>query len=263
MEFENYEGTAIDSSVFEAPDEQTTVEPTTETTELDVNTEETNVDSSLPNESSNQSANTYNIPGIGEVTADEIIEWKNGGLRQADYTRKTQEVARQREENNEALELFHYLQDNPHIVEAMKNAEANPNSVINRNAPTLENQMLKDVMYRQRAFETDMKLRQLHEKYGDIDEVALLNKATELRTDDLEFVYKALSYDTSGSNRQALIDEAKEQLRAELLANKEAVTTTVNTTQNAQINNTPTLTNEERRIAKAMGMTEAEYSKWR
>ena len=107
-----------------------------------------------------------------------------------------------------------------------------------------------------------MKLDRLKEKYGDVDEVALFQKATELRTDDLEFVYKALKYDADKVDKQALIDEAKRQLRAELEADKTSVQTTVGTKPQMQVANQVSLTADEKRIAAAMGMTEAEYAKW-
>ena len=38
---------------------------------------------------------TVHIEGFGDYTLDELKEFKNGYLRQSDYTRKTQELARQ------------------------------------------------------------------------------------------------------------------------------------------------------------------------
>lgn len=38
------------------------------------------------------------VDGIGEVSLDELREWRNGYMRNADYTQKTQELARQRQE---------------------------------------------------------------------------------------------------------------------------------------------------------------------
>jgi hypothetical protein len=263
MSLENYEGTAIDTSNFVEPD-PIEVQPAAEETQTGVvETVETNTETPVveTTETSTQT-DRFNIPGLGEFTADEIKEWKNGSLRQADYTKKTQELARQREENQAAQELFQYLQANPALVEAMRQAEQNPNSVVFKNAPTAESQMIRDIAYKQREIETDMKLAQLRQTYGDINEVALLNKAAELRTDDLEFVYKALSYDNNNIDKQALINEAKEQLKAELLANKDAVGTTVTTTQTAPVQNQRTLTADEKRVAAGMGMSEADYLKW-
>ena len=269
MSLENYEGTAIDTANYVESD-AIEVQPAAEEVQTDV-VETVEVDAETPTTDATETSteteiftqtDKFNIPGLGELTADEITEWKNGSLRQADYTRKTQELAKQREENQAAQELFQYLQANPALVEAMRQAEQNPNSVVFKNAPTAENQMIRNIAYKQREFETDMKLAQLRQTYGDVDEVALLNKAAELRTDDLEFVYKAISYDNNNIDKQALINEAKEQLKAELSANKNAVGTTVTTTQTAPVQNQRTLTADEKRVAAGMGMSEADYLKW-
>lgn len=253
---ENYEGTAIDTSVFEETSQEAeqqteevaaTVVPQTEEPAEEIATEEP----TTPSE--------FDIPGVGKMTVDEIIELKKSGLRQADYTRKTQELARQREELAQAKELFDYLRANPHLIEAMKQAEQNPyNRTLSYAAP--ENELLQKLAYQQKSLEIDMKLNALKSKYGDVDEVALFQKAAELNTDDLEFVWKGLQADAI--DRQALIEEAKAQLKAELEANKNAVSTTVTTTQTQPVSVEPPLTEQQKRVAAAMGLTEEEYRKW-
>lgn len=266
---ENYEGTALDTSLFtdetevqpEGIEETQTEEPVVETvaTEGETPAGDTTVIETEPS-----TPQRYNIDGVGEFTADEIREMRNGGLRQSDYTRKTQELARQREELKDAQELYDYLRANPHLVQAMKEAETNPNSVAFRHAPSAETEMLKQLAYNQKAMETDMKLNALRQKYGEIDEIALFNKASELRTDDLEFVYKALNYNNSQYDERAMIEKAKAELKAELEANKNVVSTTVSTRQNSiPTHGNETLSAEEKRIAAAMGMSESEYAKWK
>jgi hypothetical protein len=39
----------------------------------------------------------YDLPGVGKVSLDQINQWRNGHLMQADYTRKTQQLAQQRD----------------------------------------------------------------------------------------------------------------------------------------------------------------------
>lgn len=264
---ENYEGTAIDTDQFVEAEENPTedvqsIEGPEQTEEVVETVEPQNIEGTTDESNDPSVPEKYNIPGLGEVTPEEIKEWRNGNLRQSDYTKKTQELARQREENKDALELFEYLRANPQIVEAMKQAEQNPHSIAHRSAPTQENEMLRQLAYNQKALETDLKLSALKQKYGEIDEVTLFNKATELHTDDLEFVYKALNYDGRQVDREALIREAKEQLRAELEADKTAVSTVVSTKQSAPVQNTVTLTNDEKHVAAGMGLTESEYIKW-
>lgn len=271
MSFENYEGTAIDMEVFNQIEGNTEVEPMESTeaepdapTQSDVVEADDSEDAEITTEES--IPDSYDIPGIGNVTIDEINEWRQGNLRQSDYTRKTQELARQREELRDAKELFDYLSSNPHLIQALREAEqGNIPPVVNNATP--ERQMIRQLAYNQKAMETDMKLAALKQKYGDIDEVALFNKAAELRTEDLEFVYQGLQnekpteYDLDAI-RQAAIEEAKAQLKAELEQNMDAVGTSVSTKQSKPVEEPVNLTAEQKRVAKALGMSETDYAKW-
>ena len=255
---ENYTGTAIDPEVFaiqdnEPADTQTEVD---ETVALDTQIEESTPEVELPSE-----PEKYNIPGVGEFTADEIREMKNGGLRQSDYTRKTQELAKQREEMREAQALYDHLRANPSLIEAIKQAEQNPNGVVANNAPTPERQMLRDLAFTQKAMQVDMQVSELHKKYGDFDEGALFEKATKLNTEDLEFVLQGLLY--GRGDTASAVQSAKEQLKAELEANRNVVETTVASRQQKQPTRSPGLSDKEKRVAMMMGLTESEYIKWK
>lgn len=255
---ENYEGTAIDPEIFgqsetepkTQTEEDATVEP--ENTGVEEENTETQNASTVPTE--------FEIEGIGKVSIKDIQEWRQGNLRQSDYTRKTQELAKQREETKDAVEVFNYLKQNPQLVQQLKAQEANVRTdIIDKATP--ENAMLKDVMYQQKAMQTDMKLAELKSKYGEIDEVALLTKATELRTEDLEFVYKALRFDSSNNNDA--VAKAKQELLVELEQNRQKTGTTINTRQSSNVQkNKVTLTDDEKRVAEGMGISETEYAKW-
>lgn len=267
MSLENYEGSAIDTSVLQ--EVQSPVDTTIQTDVVvtaDPPTTEVTTPTPPPTEPEPVVTPTeFEIPGVGKLTLEEIKEMKQGNLRQSDYTKKTQELARQREELQNADNLFNYLKQNPHLVEAMKNAENNPNSVIN--TATSESEAIRKLAYNQKAFEVDIKLNDLKARYGEIDEVALFKKANELGTDDLEFVYKGIRYeDKPALDVQSIIDkakaDAKAELKAELEANRGAVQTTVDTRQTAPVNTVTPLTADERRVAQGMGMTEDEYRKW-
>lgn len=270
MNLENYDGTAIDTSMFTEPiqtnpsvdvdsniEVQQVAEPTQ--TETPAATVEPNNEG---NAGTTQDPDHVNIPGLGDFTVAEIKEWKQGNLRQSDYTRKTQEIARQRDENKNAIELYDYLKQNPNLIQALKEADnGKSGNVIPNNAPTVENTLLKQVLFNQKAMEIDMKIDKLRQQYGDIDEIAIYKKAQELGTDDLEFVYKALNFNNN-TDEQAIIERAKAELRAELEANRDATSTIVSTTPSKQNSFSHVLTPEEKSVASAMGMSESEYIKW-
>ena len=206
---------------------------------------------------------TVHIEGFGDYTLDELKEFKNGYLRQSDYTRKTQELARQREEANDALEVYEYLRNNPHLVNAlmqMDNGQVNP--VVQKATP--ENAMMQQILHTQKAMEIEMKLNDLKSKYGnDIDEVALFQKANQLKTEDLEFVYKALQYDNLVAEQANAVQAAATQMQAEIDANKSAVSTIVGTNQGAVTRPQKSLTDAEKAVAAKMGVSEADYLKWK
>ena len=203
------------------------------------------------------------IEGFGDFTVDELKEFRNGYLRQSDYTRKTQELARQRQEAQDALELYDYLRDNPQMVEALMKMDNGANTqTIQRATP--ENAMMQQIIHTQKAMEIEMRLNELKGKYGnDIDEVALFQKANQLQTNDLEFVYKALQYDNLLAEKQQAQQTAVNSLQAEIDANKKAVSTIVSPRQSNVVTQTPTLSADEKRVAALMGLSESDYLKWK
>lgn len=84
MSFENYEGTAIDTSILQevqSTPEPTQTEPVVETpvepvTPTEPTTPELKTEPTVPTK--------FTVEGLGEVTAEEVKEWKNSGLRQQD-----------------------------------------------------------------------------------------------------------------------------------------------------------------------------------
>ena len=229
--------------------------------------EEVTVDNGEPEEGSETveepTDDKVHIEGFGDFTVDELKEFRNGYLRQSDYTRKTQELARQREEAQDALELYNYLRDNPQMVEALMNMDNGANAqTIQRATP--ENAMMQQILHTQKAMEIEMRLNELKSKYGnDIDEVTLFQKANQMKTDDLEFVYKALQYDNLLAEKQQAQQTAANSLQAEIDANKKAVSTIVSPRQSNVVTQTPTLSADEKRVAALMGLSESDYLKWK
>lgn len=261
MENEGY--TAMDTEIMDLVQPSAVEEVTAVDAPAEVTPENTEV-VAVEDVNTTPAVVEYDIEGVGKLTLAEIKELKQSGLRQSDYTKKTQEIARIREENAEALELYEYMKANPQLVSTLQAIEGgNVNPVMNK--PNVENALLKEVYYNQKSMEIDNKINNLKTKYGDIDEVALFNKATELGTEDLEFVYKALKYDGQTIDRQSLIEEAKAQIMAEIASNKGKTATMVAT--NSATNNfnktTASLSPEETRVAEQMGMTPSEYLKWK
>lgn len=213
--------------------------------------------------SDDQPITELEIEGIGKVTPEQIMEWRSGNLRQSDYTKKTQELARQREQMKEALEVFDHLKKNPHLVEAIaENGDTYTGNVVRMATP--EHEAIQQIMYNQKSLEVDLKLNDLRGRYGDFDETQLFERATALGTEDLETVLKSMKYETvAGIDENAIIEKAKKQLMAELEAKKSSVATVVSSKSGTVAKNKITLTKEEQRIADGMGISYKDYVKWR
>ena len=254
---------AIDNGIADLFSEETVENPQVE----EPSTEEVTVDNGEPEEGGEivdePTDDKVHIEGLGDFTVDELKEFRNGYLRQSDYTRKTQELARQREEAQDALELYNYLRDNPQMVEALMKMDNGANAqTIQRATP--ENAMMQQILHTQKAMEIEMRLNELKGKYGnDIDEVALFQKANQLQTNDLEFVYKALQYDNLLAEKQQAQQTAASNLQSEIAANKKAVSTIVSPRQSNVVTQTPTLSADEKRVAALMGLSESDYLKWK
>ena len=269
--------TALDTSTLESigsvqPTPDTTVTPAVEgqpaqTDPIETVATETDPTPEAvtePTEPATPALQELEIEGIGKVKIDDIKEWQKGNLRQSDYTRKTQELARQREELAEAVEVFNYLKENPQIVQALQTIDEQgvvDKGVMQKTSP--ENAMMKQLYYNQKSMEVDMQLDKLRDKYGEFDAVEVLNMATQLRTEDLEHAYKLVNYDKIAVDQQKLKEQVKAELKAELEQNRFKTQTIVSAPSSQMQPNLNTLTPEEVRVATGMGLSAEDYSKWK
>lgn len=209
---------------------------------------------------------TYEVDGK-ELTVDELVK---GYLRQSDYTKKTTDVSKLRKEHDEAIKLFEHIQSNPALQEKLKEAGGDK-AVIN--AANQESKRIRELENKIAGMELDTQLRELSAKYSDFNETAVIAEAAKRKTTDLEFVYKALrKIDKEGDKVDAKdIEKIKADLRAEIMAELKAPDTEIPPTMmdgkkpNKPVveTNGPTMTHQEARVAKGMGMTPEEYIKYR
>jgi phage I-like protein len=210
------------------------------------------------------SANTNPEPQFFEINGEKVSleELQRGYMRQSDYTKKTQAVAQQARQAQEAMSLLEQLQQNPQVAQQLN---INPTEIRLRQ---LESQN-QDLLLQQ---EIDL----LSTKYPDFEAMDVLQFAHQRQMDNLEDAYllnktyKAnnAQYTQSApvqpNNSQIDVEALKAQLRAELQAELNTSTLITN-----QVGSAPTaqhqveLRPDEIRVAKLMGMTPEEYAKWR
>lgn len=177
------------------------------------------------------------IEGLGEFTPAEIKEFKNGYMRQEDYTRKTQEVAQ--------------------LKRSVQNVEPVQTSAPQHADVELTNRVER--MY------VDMQMDKMRGKYNDFNEVEVLGKALELMEDgvsadkiDFEFIHKGL---------RSNINADREKIRQEILqelAEKTDVSSLMGGSRDVPpVATANTLTAEEDRVRIKMGLTLEEYHKYK
>lgn len=197
------------------------------------------------------------INGVGEVDIEEL---KNGYLRQSDYTRKTQEISAKSKENEEALALYNYLRQNPQVAQQMLQ---NPGVANQFNPAESKISEIEERMY-DLMLQND--IRNMQDKYKDFDTQAVLKIADSKGITNLEDAY--LIYRATKPASEMNIEDIRKQLKEELikeLANEQKSTQTLITTGTKPIvqENKPSLTEQERKVATNMGLSETDYVKWR
>lgn len=211
-----------------------------------------------------------NIEGIGELDIDEI---KQGYLRQSDYTQKTQQLAEERKAMGEIQEFYDFFAMNPHLMERLDRVIKEENLEVNQVEKEDPN------LARIQELEQRIALTELKAKYPDVNEQAIMSKATELGVKDLEFVYKALKADTVTEQpvQQVNVEEIKEQLMKELLPSLKAkaleeAQRELSSTQSIvtgghdappSVSEPVQLHPDEVKVARMMGMTNDEYYKYK
>lgn len=194
-----------------------------------------------------------------ELTPEQIKE-----LYEKHFQPETPQEPELNEELQNALELYKYLEENPHLVQAMREVDPTGYQQLNNHVPdelTRKVQELEEFIQEQK-FNTY--ISELKTQYKDFDEDKVIEFAEQHEIYDLEIAYKALKADSvKPTDEQALREQIKKEIMEELKNNSIATQTIIGSNTKPIEDNTPSLSARELRIAKAMGMSNEEYAKWR
>lgn len=238
----------------QASEQNLTVQPTTVVTpEPQVTTE------TVPETQPTAAPAKVVVNGIGEVDIEEL---KSGYLRQSDYTRKTQEISAKSKENEDALALYQYLRQNPQLAQQML---ANSNVPQNLNPANSKIEELEEKYY-DLMLQND--IRNMQDKYKDFDTEKVLRIADSKGITNLEDAYLIFKATAHNEATPSNVEDIKKQLREELikelaLEQKSTQTLISPSAQPIVQNQLPSLSAKEHNVASNMGMTDAEYIKWR
>lgn len=129
-----------------------------------------------------------------EYTIEQLKEFRNGYLRNSDYTKKTQELSKQRNEVKELMEVKQFLAQHPEKFEAVKNILDETDQLQQKeekgNISSKEAERLEDLELK--IAEMDLK-----SKYKDIDAKTLnaVERYAVINNLNLEEAYKQYKSD--------------------------------------------------------------------
>ena len=170
------------------------------------------------------------------------------------------------EETQSALELYKYLEQNPHLVQAMRDVDVEGYKNLNNFVPDELTKRVKEMEEFIEEQRYNSYVSGLKNKYSDFDEDKVLEYAEKHDVLNLEVAYKAMKADSiKEPNVEELRKQIKEELLNELKQNSLETQSIVGGVSQKPINQDESvrLSSREERIAKAMGMTPSEYNKWR
>ena len=170
------------------------------------------------------------------------------------------------EETQSALELYKYLEQNPHLVQAMRDVDVEGYKNLNNFVPDELTKKVKEMEEFIEEQRYNSYVSGLKNKYSDFDEDKVLEYAEKHDVLNLEVAYKAMKADSiKEPNIEELRKQIKEELLNELKQNSLETQSIVGGVSQKPINQDESvrLSSREERIAKAMGMTPSEYNKWR
>lgn len=191
-----------------------------------------------------------------KLTLDQLREFKKGYMRQSDYTKKTQRIAQEKEENREARELYDFLKQNPEI--AKKLAELAPEQA--ERAQKIVSPEIQDIKMQLATMEIDTALEKIKSRDKDVDEMAVLNIAIEENI-SVEKAYKQWKGENFDNLLKKKLEEQSKNLTKKIQTNKEKTQTLIS--PKAKPIDNFGLSDKEIEMASKLGMDMKEYAQWK
>lgn len=213
------------------------------------------------------------VPQTIEINGEQVSidELKNGYLRTADYTRKTQELAQQRKQLAHLAQIKEQLEANPEVAKQIAQEHG-----LQALDPEYAVQAQREQEYWDMKLELD--LQSMEKQYTDFkrDDVLKVAYDRNVSLEDAYLITKATTPSIPAQQEVQTnslnVEDIKKSLREELLAELRAEqaqnvdTTSIISSRNgvAPVADTaPKLSPQELKMAEIYGMTPEEYVKWR
>jgi hypothetical protein len=200
---------------------------------------------------------TVKVEGIGDVPIEELTK---GYLRQSDYTRKTQELARARQQSAVAQSVYESISSNPEIVQDL----ATKGVAI----PDAAQVQILDLSNRYNDLLLEREIEQLTTKYTDFNAQEVLKFAYDNKYENLDDAYQLLKSRSATPGQAidmaALTEQIRQQVVKDLQLNVDTNTIIQSGGESQQLSGVlPSLTPQELKVAKSLRMEPEVYIKWR
>lgn len=202
------------------------------------------------------------IPETIEIDGKQvpIDELKGGYLRQSDYTRKTQDLAREREKAKVAQQYFDVINAKPDVAKQFAQAF---------NLPYVdpEKEKVTELEHKYQDLLLEREIELLSVKYPDFDSKEVLQLAHDEQINKLENAYllsKARKGSGPASDLTSLREQIRQEIQQELQSNVDTGSIIGTGGSGKPVTpTTPTLSEAEMKVASRMKMSPSEYSKWK
>ena len=202
-------------------------------------------------EETNTAPQKFNIPGIGEVDIEEL---KSGYLRQSDYTKKTQEISTQKNEVKDAVVLYEFMKANPEVAKLVLEKAPQVKGV------SKEEQRIRELESEIALQKKNVEIADLASKDKNFNLVEVEKIMEERKLHSLTDAYKIWKSDNGKPDLdlESITKKIREDILKELNANVD--TRTIVDGKGGDVTHTqPELTAIEKKIAKNLKMSEADY----
>lgn len=197
------------------------------------------------------------IDGV-KVPVDEL---RQGYLRQQDYTKKTQELARERNQTTVAKQYFDAINSDPEFAESVARRFELP-------YVSAEDAKYQELEKNYNTLVVEREIESLQAKYDDFNAQEVIQTAVSKGMNSLEDAY-LLTRAYAPTESPALdINELTEQIRQSVLNELKSEVDTnsiIGSPSGAQPvqSSVVELSAGELKVARGMGLTPQEYSKWK
>lgn len=203
----------------------------------------------------------YEIDGE-KYSLDDIREWRKGNMRQSDYTKKTTELANQRKEVQDALEIYEYLMAKPDLVQKLYELDVDNPTEVKKVQEKLDPvaKQVQELNQKLLIKDIEAELKEITSKDKLVTDVELLQLANEMKCpiSTAYDIWKGKNLDKILSTKEM---EIKRSITEEIKSNATKTKTLISQTDTRNDNGNLGLTEEQIAFAERLGMTKEEYKK--